>query len=122
MSQKEIRLYLPHEVLIGLPFFRSKPMYLRKTSILRGMVTEVLSEFGFNIDTSNSDKISLGISSYDIDRLSSVCIYGSDIVFNALQEFRDHLNGDEIAIDVFTRADLKMSFVDNIIVIKRESK
>ena len=122
MSQKEIRLYLPHEVLIGLPFFRSKPMYLRKTSILRGMVTEVLSEFGFNIDTSNSDKISLGISSYDIDRLSSVCIYGSDIVFNALQEFRDHLNGDEIAIDVFTRADLKMSFVDNIIVIKRKSK
>lgn len=122
MSQKEIRLYLPHEVLIGLPFFRSKPMYLRKTSILRGMATEVLSEFGFNIDTSNSDKISLGISSYDIDRLSSVCIYGSDIVFNALQEFRDHLNGDEIAIDVFTRADLKMSFVDNIIVIKRKSK
>lgn len=122
MSQKEIRLYLPHEVLIGLPFFRSKPMYLRKTSILRGMVTEVLSEFGFNIDTSNSDKISLGISSYDIDRLSSVCIYGSDIVFNALQEFRDHLNGDEIAIEVFTRADLKMSFVDNIIVIKRKSK
>ena len=122
MLQKEIRLYLPHEVLIGLPFFRSKPMYLRKTSILRGMVTEVLSEFGFNIDTSNSDKISLGISSYDIDRLSSVCIYGSDIVFNALQEFRDHLNGDEIAIDVFTRADLKMSFVDNIIVIKRKSK
>lgn len=122
MSQEEIRLYLPHEVLIGLPFFRSKPMYLRKTSILRGMVTEVLSEFGFNIDTSNSDKISLGISSYDIDRLSSVCIYGSDIVFNALQEFRDHLNGDEIAIDVFTRADLKMSFVDNIIVIKRKSK
>ena len=122
MSQKEIRLYLPHEVLIGLPFFRSKPMYLRKTSILRGMVTEVLSEFGFNIDTSNSDKISLGISSYDIDRLSSVCIYGSDIVFNALQEFRDHLNGDEITIEVFTRADLKMSFVDNIIVIKRKSK
>lgn len=122
MSQKEIRLYLPHEVLIGLPYFRSKPMYLRKTSILRGMVTEVLSEFGFNIDTSNSDKISLGISSYDIDRLSSVCIYGSDIVFNALQEFRDHLNGDEIAIEVFTRADLKMSFVDNIIVIKRKSK
>lgn len=122
MSQKEIRLYLPHEVLIGLPFFRSKPMYLRKTSILRNMVTEVLSEFGFNIDTSNSDKISLGISSYDIDRLSSVCIYGSDIVFNALQEFRDHLNGDEIAIEVFTRADLKMSFVDNIIVIKRKSK
>ena len=122
MSQKEIRLYLPHEVLIELPFFRSKPMYLRKTSILRGMVTEVLSEFGFNIDTSNSDKISLGISSYDIDRLSSVCIYGSDIVFNALQEFRDHLNGDEIAIEVFTRADLKMSFVDNIIVIKRKSK
>lgn len=122
MSQKEIRLYLPHEVLIGLPFFRSKPMYLRKTSILRGMVTEVLSEFGFNIDTSNSDKISLGISSYDIDRLSSVCIYGSDIVFNALQEFRDHLNGDEIVIEVFTRADLKMSFVDNIIVIKRKSK
>lgn len=122
MSQKEIRLYLPHEVLIGLPFFRSKPIYLRKTSILRNMVTEVLSEFGFNIDTSNSDKISLGISSYDIDRLSSVCIYGSDIVFNALQEFRDHLNGDEIAIDVFTRADLKMSFVDNIIVIKRKSK
>lgn len=122
MSQEEIRLYLPHEVLIGLPFFRSKPMYLRKTSILRNMVTEVLSEFGFNIDTSNSDKISLGISSYDIDRLSSVCIYGSDIVFNALQEFRDHLNGDEIAIDVFTRADLKMSFVDNIIVIKRKSK
>ena len=122
MSQKEIRLYLPHEVLIGLPFFRSKPIYLRKTSILRNMVTEVLSEFGFNIDTSNSDKISLGISSYDIDRLSSVCIYGSDIVFNALQEFRDHLNGDGIAIDVFTRADLKMSFVDNIIVIKRKSK
>ena len=122
MSQKEIRLYLPHEVLIGLPFFRSKPMYLRKTSILRGMVTEVLSEFGFNIDTSNSDKISLGISSYDIDRLSSVCIYGSDIVFNALQEFRDNLNGDEITIEVFTRADLKMSFVDNIIVIKRKSK
>lgn len=122
MSQEEIRLYLPHEVLIGLPFFRSKPMYLRKTSILRGMVTEVLSEFGFNIDTSNSDKISLGISSYDIDRLSSVCIYGSDIVFNALQEFRDHLNSDEIAIEVFTRADLKMSFVDNIIVIKRKSK
>lgn len=122
MSQKEIRLYLPHEVLIGLPFFRSKPMYLRKTSILRNMVTEALSEFGFNIDTSNSDKISLGISSYDIDRLSSVCIYGSDIVFNALQEFRDHLNGDEIAIEVFTRADLKMSFVDNIIVIKRKSK
>ncbi len=122
MSQEEIRLYLPHEVLIGLPFFRSKPMYLRKTSILRNMVTEVLSEFGFNIDTSNSDKISLGISSYDIDRLSSVCIYGSDIVFNALQEFRDHLNGDEIAIEVFTRADLKMSFVDNIIVIKRKSK
>ena len=122
MSQEEIRLYLPHEVLIGLPFFRSKPMYLRKTSILRGMVTEVLSEFGFNIDTSNSDKISLGISSYDIDRLSSVCIYGSDIVFNALQEFRDHLNGDEIAIEVFTRADLKMSFVDNIIVIKRKPK
>lgn len=122
MSQKEIRLYLPHEVLIGLPFFRSKPMYLRKTSILRNMVTEVLSEFGFNIDTSNSDKISLGISSYDIDRLSSVCIYGSDIVFNALQEFRDHLNGDEIVIEVFTRADLKMSFVDNIIVIKRKSK
>jgi len=122
MSQEEIRLYLPHEVLIGLPFFRSKPMYLRKTSILRNMVTEVLSEFGFNIDTSNSDKISLGISSYDIDRLSSVCIYGSDIVFNALQEFRDSLNGDEIAIDVFTRADLKMSFVDNIIVIKRKSK
>lgn len=122
MSQEEIRLYLPHEVLIGLPFFRSKPMYLRKTSILRNMVTEVLSEFGFNIDTSNSDKISLGISSYDIDRLSSVCIYGSDIVFNALQEFRDHLNGNEIAIDVFTRADLKMSFVDNIIVIKRKSK
>lgn len=122
MSQEEIRLYLPHEVLIGLPFFRSKPMYLRKTNILRNMVTEVLSEFGFNIDTSNSDKISLGISSYDIDRLSSVCIYGSDIVFNALQEFRDHLNGDEIAIEVFTRADLKMSFVDNIIVIKRKSK
>lgn len=122
MSQKEIRLYLPHEVLIGLPFFRSKPMYLRKTSILKNMITEVLSEFGFNIDTSNSDKISLGISSYDIDRLSSVCIYGSDIVFNALQEFRDRLNGDEIAIDVFTRADLKMSFVDNIIVIKRKSK
>ena len=122
MSQKEIRLYLPHEVLIGLPFFRSKPMYLRKTSILRNMVTEVLSEFGFNIDTSNSDKISLGISSYDIDRLSSVCIYGSDIVFNALQEFRDNLNSDEIAIEVFTRADLKMSFVDNIIVIKRKSK
>ena len=122
MSQKEIRLYLPHEVLIGLPFFRSKPMYLRKTSILRNMVTEVLSEFGFNIDTSNSDKISLGISSYDIDRLSSVCIYGSDIVFNALQEFRDSLNGDEIAIEVFTRADLKRSFVDNIIVIKRKSK
>lgn len=122
MSQKEIRLYLPHEVLIGLPFFRSKPMYLRKTSILRNMVTEVLSEFGFNIDTSNSDKISLGISSYDIDRLSSVCIYGSDIVFNALQEFRDHLNSDEITIEVFTRADLKMSFVDNIIVIKRKSK
>ena len=122
MSQEEIRLYLPHEVLIGLPFFRSKPMYLRKTSILQGMVTEVLSEFGFNIDTSYSDKISLGISSYDIDRLSSVCIYGSDIVFNALQEFRDNLNGDEIAIEVFTRADLKMSFVDNIIVIKRKSK
>lgn len=122
MSQEEIRLYLPHEVLIGLPFFRSKPMYLRKTSILRNMVTEVLSEFGFNIDTSNSDKISLGISSYDIDRLSSVCIYGSDIVFNALQEFRDHLNGDEIAIEVFARSDLKMSIVDNIIVIKRKSK
>lgn len=122
MSQKEIRLYLPHEVLIGLPFFRSKPMYLRKTSILRNMVTEVLSEFGFNIDTSNSDKISLGISSYDIDRLSSVCIYGSDIVFNALQEFRDNLNSDEITIEVFARSDLKMSIVDNIIVIKRKSK
>lgn len=122
MSQEEIRLYLPREVVISLPFYRDKYALLRKTSILKVMFTEVLSEFGFNIDTSNSDKISLGISSYDIDRLSSVCIYGSDIVFNALQEFRDHLNGDEIAIEVFTRADLKMSIVDNIILIKRKSK
>lgn len=122
MSQEEIRLYLPREVVISLPFYRDKYALLRKTSILKVMFTEVLSEFGFNIDTSNSDKISLGISSYDIDRLSSVCIYGSDIVFNALQEFRDHLNGDEITIEVFTRADLKMSIVDNIILIKRKSK
>lgn len=122
MSQEEIRLYLPREVVISLPFYRDKYALLRKTSILKVMFTEVLSEFGFNINTSNSDKISLGISSYDIDRLSSVCIYGSDIVFNALQEFRDHLNGDEITIEVFTRADLKMSIVDNIILIKRKSK
>ena len=54
MSQEEIRLYLPREVVISLPFYRDKYALLRKTSILKVMFTEVLSEFGFNIDTSNS--------------------------------------------------------------------
>lgn len=122
MSQKEIRLYLPREVVISLPFYKDKYTLIGNKHILRTMFTEVLSEFGFNIDTSNSDKVSLGITSFDIDRLSSVCIYGSEIVFNALQEFRDSLNGNLIDIEVFTRADLKMSIVDNIILIKRKSK
>lgn len=122
MSQEEIRLYLPREVVISLPFYRDKHTLIGNKNILHTMFTEVLSEFGFNIDTSNSDKVSLGITSFDIDRLSSVCIYGSEIVFNALQEFRDSLNGDLIDIEVFTRADLKMSVVDNIILIKRKSK
>lgn len=122
MSQDEIRLYLPREVLINLSFYKDNYALLSNTNILHVMFAEVLSEFGFNIDTSNPDKTFLGISVYDIDRLSSVCIYGPDIVFNALQEFRDHLNGDEITIEVTTRTDIKMSIVDNIILIKRKSK
>nr|DAN55977.1 MAG TPA: hypothetical protein [Caudoviricetes sp.] len=123
MSLDEIRLYLPHEVLAGLPFFRSKPMHFGNTNILRDMVTEVLGDFGFNIEGMSIDiNKYLGVTKYDIDRLSNVCIYGSDIIFNALQEFRYHLNGSKVEISVELRADKKYSVIDNVILIKRIAK
>ena len=123
MSLDEIRLYLPHEVLAGLPFFRSKPMHFGNTNILRDMVTEVLGDFGFNIEETSIDiNKYLGVAKYDIDRLSNVCIYGSDIIFNALQEFRDYLNGSKVEISVELRADKKYSVIDNVILIKRIAK
>lgn len=123
MSRDEIRLYLPYEVLSGLPFFRSKPMYFGNTNILRDMVTEVLEDFGFNIEGMSIDiNKYLGVIKYDIDHLSNVCIYGSDIIFNALQEFRDHLKDSKVEISVELRADKKYSVIDNVILIKRIAK
>lgn len=120
MSHDKIRLYLPHEVLIGLPYYRSRSMHLSNTNILRDMFKEVLGDFGFNVDKIYPElNRYLGVTKYDIDRLSNVCIYGSDIVFNALQEYRDSLNGEHIDVSIEVRADKNYHTVDNIIVIEK---
>lgn len=123
MSRDEIRLYLPYEVLEGLPFYRHSVLLLYNINILADMFKEILIDFGFNVEVPYTDiNKDLGISQYDIDRLSNVCIYGSDIIFNALQEFRDNLNGSKVEISVELRADKKYSVIDNVILIKRIAK
>jgi hypothetical protein len=84
------------------------------------MFKEVLGDFGFNVDKIYPElNRYLGVTKYDIDRLSNVCIYGSDIVFNALQEYRDQLNGEHINVSIVVRADKNYHTVDNIIVIEK---
>lgn len=123
MSRDEIRLYLPYEVLEGLPFYRHSVLLLSNITILADMFKEILIDFGFNVEAPYTDiNKDLKISQYDIDRLSNVCIYGSDIIFNALQEFRDHLNGSKVEISVELRADKKYNVIDNVILIKRIAK
>jgi hypothetical protein len=118
---EKFRLYLPHEVLIGLPFFRSKPMHIGNTHILKDMIIEVLGDFGFNIkETSIDINKYVGVTKYDIDRLSSVCIYGNDIIFNALQKYRDLLHEEYITVSIEVKSDKKCNIVDNIIEIERE--
>lgn len=118
---EKFRLYLPYEVLAGLPFFKTRPMHLSNTHILKDMVTEALGDFGFNVTETDLDiNKGLGITKYDIDRLSSVCIYGNDIIFDALQKYRDLLHEEYIVVSIEVKYDKKCSIMDNIIVIERE--
>ena len=113
MSLDEIRLYLPYEVLEGLPFYRHSVLVPSRITILADMFKEILIDFGFNVEAPYTDiNKDLKISQYDIDRLSNVCIYGSDIIFNALQ----------VEISVELRADKKYSVIDNVILMKRIAK
>jgi hypothetical protein len=118
---EKFRLYLPHEVLISLPFFRTHSGRITSTTTLKNMVIEALGDFGFNVnETSTEINEYLGITKYDIDRLSSVCIYGNDIIFEALQKYRDLLHEEYITVSIEVKSDKKCNIVDNIIVIERE--
>ena len=49
-----------------------------------------------------------------------MCIYGNDIIFDALQKYRDLLHEEYIVASIETKSDKKCNIVDNIIVIERE--
>lgn len=118
---EKFRLYLPYEVLISLPFFRTHSDRVTSTTTLKNMVIEALGDFGFNVnETSTEINEYLGITKYDIDRLSSVCIYGNDIIFEAVQKYRDLLHEEYITVSIEVKSDKKCNIVDNIIVIERE--
>jgi hypothetical protein len=78
------------------------------------MLEEILESFGFNIDKKFNKDV-YRISQHDIDRLTFVTIYSTDVILNALAEFRDQNLDKKIDLKITTRGNL--SYRDLIIVI-----
>ena len=108
----EFRLFLPSEVIYHLEMFKQN--LLDTPTFIYVMLEEILESFGFNIDKKFNKDI-YRISQHDIDRLTFVTIYSTDVILNALAEFRDQNLDKKIDLKITTRGNL--SYRDLIIVI-----
>ena len=108
----EFRLFLPSEVIYHLEMFKQN--LLDTPTFIYVMLEEILESFGFNIDKKFNKDV-YRISQHDIDRLTFVTIYSTDVILNALAEFRDQNLDKKIDLKITTRGNL--SYRDLIIVI-----
>lgn len=108
----EFRLFLPSEVIYHLEMFKKN--LLDTPTFIYVMLEEILESFGFNIDKKFNKDV-YRISQHDIDRLTFVTIYSTDVILNALAEFRDQNLDKKIDLKITTRGN--PSYRDLIIVI-----
>lgn len=108
----EFCLYLPGEVIFHLEMYKKN--LLDTPTFIYIMLEEILESFGFNIDKKFNKDV-YRISQHDIDRLTFVTIYSTDVILNALTEFRNkHLDKK---IDLKITASSNPTNHDLIIVI-----